>query len=311
MFYNVENLFDTKDNPNTFDDDFLPEGNQHWNSYRYWKKLHDISKVISMVGEGSPPALVGLCEVENDSVLFDLTKRAALNRHKYNYVITHSNDPRGMNVALLYQRDEMKLLSKIEYSPSFLSRSILHVVGKVVNGDTLDVFVCHLHSRVEGIKKTRPYRIESAAIIKQKADSLFRIRKHANIIVMGDFNDYPHDISLSETLDARSINSPIEDKQLYNLFRTEIDKPNVPIELGSYKYRGKWNFLDQLIVSGLMLDPKSGLRVKDDRAYIYSPDFLLVEDVKGGAKPFRTYLGYKYLGGYSDHLPVYFDLLMK
>lgn len=312
MFYNVENLFDTKDNPATFDDDFLPEGNQRWNDYRYWKKLHDISKVITMVGEGNPPAIVGLCEVENDSVLSDLTRRASLARHKYNYVISQSTDPRGMNVALLYQRDDMQLLNKKEYFPSFDSRSILHVVGKIVNGDTLDVFVCHFHSRIGGIKQTRPYRIESAAILKQKTDSLVGVRKRPHIVIMGDFNDYPDDISLSEVLAAKSLNDSIQNDSLYNLFRYRIEGKKIPqIKQGSYKYRGKWNYLDQIIVNGILLSPSSRTRIKTSQAYVYAADFLLEEDTKGGMKPFRTYSGFRYLGGYSDHLPIYLDLILE
>lgn len=307
MFYNVENIFDTIDNPDTHDDDFLPQGTYHWNKTRYWKKLHNISKVITMVGEGLPPALVGMCEVENDSVLYDLTKRASLNRHKYEYVITSSNDIRGMNVALLYQRDEMKLLGKKEYSPSFNSRSILHVTGKVLNGDTLDIFVCHFHSRVDGIKKTKPFRIESAALVKQKTDSLFRIRKRANIIIMGDFNDYPNDESVYNILGAQSIKSDINNKKLYNLFYHRIHEK----DFGSYKYKNKWGCLDQLIISGNLLKKSSKTSIKENTAHIYKADFLFQEDNKGGIKPYRTYLGYKYLGGYSDHLPIYMDIEIK
>lgn len=307
MFYNVENLFDTKDNPRTKDDDFLPDGNQRWSNSRYWKKLHDISKVIIMVGEGRPPALVGMCEIENDSVLYDLTKKASLNRHKYNYVVSNSRDARGMNVALLYQRDELKFISKGEYAPSFNSRAILHVTGRVVNGDTLDVFICHFHSRVEGIKKTQSYRIESASLLKQKTDSVSKKRKTPRIIIMGDFNDYPNDISLRETLNAQSLKAPISARNLYNMFYHRIKEK----DFGSYKHRGKWGCLDQFIVNGGLLTDQGQIKVKNKEAHVYSADFLLQDDKKGGLKPFRTYSGYKYLGGTSDHLPIYMDLLIR
>lgn len=314
MFYNVENLFDTKDNPLKNDDAFTPRGNQRWYNSRYWKKLHDVSKVITSIGEGYPPALVGLCEVENDSVLYDLTKRASLNRHKYSYVITDSKDDRGMNVALLYQRDEMKVLGKRAYTPVFeedknkKTRDILHVVGKVVSGDTLDIFVCHFQSRVEGIKKTRPYRIQIAKLLKQKTDSLFRVRKKANIIVMGDFNDYPNDESLSVTLGAGSIKGNVAPKKLYNLFYHRVGEKDV----GTYRYRGKWNYLDQFIVSGSLLGKSRTINIKENTAHIYTSGFLMEKDNKyGGEKPFRTYSGFKYLGGVSDHLPIYLDLIIK
>lgn len=313
MFYNVENLFDTKDNPLKNDDAFTPEGNQRWHNTRYWKKLHDISKVITSVGEGRAPALVGLCEVENDSVLFDLTQRASLNRHKYRYIVTDSRDDRGMNVALLYQRDEIKILSQKVYTPIYKgeewkkTRDILHVTGKIANGDTLDIFVCHFHSRTEGIKKSKPYRIQAAQVLKIKTDSLFSIRKKANIIIMGDFNDYPKDESLAITLQAGSIKGEIQKNKLYNMFyHKQGEKDN-----GSYRHKGKWNYLDQFIVSSNLLKANK-TKIKDNEAHVYTADFLVSKDNKyGGVRPFRTYLGYKYLGGISDHLPIYMDLSTK
>ncbi|WP_165020441.1 hypothetical protein [Dysgonomonas sp. ZJ279] len=313
MFYNVENLYDIKDNPKTNDDDLTPGGNLHWTSYRYWKKLNDISKVIISVGNGIAPALVGLCEVENDSVLHDLTQKANLKKEKYEYIITKSKDLRGSNVALLYQRDQIRILKKNTYTPVLdakdrTTRDILHITGKVISGDTLDIFVCHFPSRTEGIKKTRPFRVNCAQLLKQKSDSLFRIRKKANIIIMGDFNDYPNDISMTETLRAQSIESTASSKELYNMFLHKIDDKSQ----GTYKYRGKWNYLDQFVVSGNLLNVDTKVRIKDRTATIYSADFLLENDVKyGNKKPFRTYVGYKYLGGTSDHLPIHMDLLIN
>ncbi|MBB4034595.1 endonuclease/exonuclease/phosphatase family metal-dependent hydrolase [Dysgonomonas hofstadii] len=316
-FYNVENLYDTKDNPDTNDDDLTPEGNLRWSDFRYWKKLHDISKVLISVGEGYPPALIGLCEVENDSVLFDLTKRAALNRHKYEYIITTSKDHRGSNTALLYQRDQIKIISKRSYTPYFkdapgrTTRDILHVTGKIINGDVLDIFVCHFPSRSEGIRKTRPYRIECARLLRQKTDSLSRIRRNANIIIMGDFNDYPADVSMKETLEANGLEESVVSGILYNMFYHKSIVKNKPI--GTYKYRGKWDYIDQIIVSGNLLDSSSRTSIKNKEAHVYLSDFLLEKDNDkyGGMKPFRTYSGWKYLGGYSDHLPVYIDMVIK
>lgn len=315
MFYNAENMYDTKNNPDTHDDDLTPTGQLHWTNYRYWKKLNDISKVISSVGDKRPPALIGLCEVENDSVLYDLTKRAALRKDKYEFIITNSKDARGSNVALLYQRDEIKIISKRIYRPVIdtssykTTRDILHVTGKIVNSELLDIFVCHFPSRNEGINKTRPYRIRCAELLKQKTDSLLLIRKNANIIIMGDFNDYPTDISMKETLKAQSPGSRTSNKNLYNIYYDKALRK----EGGTYKYRGKWNYLDQFVVSGNLLKETNKTTIKGQEAFVFSADFLLQEDSKkyGGRKPFRTYLGFKYLGGYSDHLPIYMDLLIK
>lgn len=312
VFYNAENLYDTKDNPDTNDDDLTPAGQLHWTNYRYWKKLGNISRVIDSVGGKYPPAIIGLCEVENDSVLYDLTKRASLRKHKYEYLITDSKDWRGSNIALLYQRDQMKILSKRSYTPVIDSarttRDILHVTGKVVNGEILDIFVCHFPSRSEGIKRTRPYRIECAKVLRQKVDSLFNIRKKANVIIMGDFNDYPYDISLADTLRALPLESKTRSKSLYNLFYHNSRVKNMTI--GTYKYRGKWNYLDQFIVSGNLIDLQSNIRIVNRQANPYTADFLMEKDNEkyGGSKPFRTYIGYKYLGGFSDHLPIYMDM---
>ncbi|MDR1707827.1 MAG: hypothetical protein LBR46_07460 [Prevotella sp.] len=312
MFYNPENLYDTQNNPNTNDDDLTPEGNLHWSGQRYWDKLKNVSKVIYAVGENYPPALIGICEVENKSVLHHLTTQTSLRKDRYEYVITDSKDHRGSNIALLYQRDQMRLISKKSYRPFIDSvkttRDILHVTGRIVNGDLLDIFVCHFPSRSEGIKKTTRYRITCAQLLKQKTDSLFLIRKKANIIIMGDFNDYPDNASLYEALKAKGIEDNISAKGLYNMFYHRLKEKDA----GSYKYRGIWNFIDQFIVSGNLLSKVNRTSIKDKAAYIFKDDFLMEEDTKyGGKKPFRTYSGWKYLGGYSDHLPIYLDLIIK
>lgn len=314
MFYNVENLFDTKDNPDKDDDDWLPKGSQRWSNYRYWKKLKGISTVVDSVGEGYPPAIIGLCEIENDSVLFDLCKRSPLKKHKYRYVITNSKDDRGINVALLYQRDEFKLLNTQEYEPKFTddsgknSRNILHVTGRVISGDTLDVFICHFPSRVEGIKRTRPLRMQAAKLLRRKVDTVISMRKRANVVIMGDFNDFPEDASLVEGLKAQSLDGGVQANQLYNLF-LGIPKDE---QSGTYKYRGKWQLMDQVIVTGNLLLKNNRVSVKSQRAKIYKAGFLLESDEKyGGYKPRRTYVWRKYLGGVSDHLPIYIDLIIK
>lgn len=315
MFYNVENLYDTINNPKTLDDDLTPQGNLHWGSYRYHKKLEDVSKVISSLGGKYPPAIVGLCEIENASVLKDLTQNSSLAKHKYKYAITKSKDSRGSNIALLYQRDQFQLILTKSYTPIIVregdrkTRDILHVVGKVVNSELLDIFVCHYPSRSEGVTKSRPLRIEVSKLLRQKVDSLYKIRRQPNIIIMGDFNDYPFDISMQDTLGARSLNSKIENESLYNMFLHHGKKTK---DIASYKYKGKWNYLDQFIVSGNILDNKRPIHIIGNSAQVFSPKFLLEDDAKyGGKKPFRTFSGWTYLGGTSDHLPIYMDLYVK
>lgn len=313
MFYNVENLFDTRDDPLKDDDDFLPDGFMRWTPKRYKEKLRDVTRVITAVGEMQSPALIGLCEVENDSVLFDLTRRSPLRAQEYEYLITQSPDERGINVALLYQRHQFKLLEWAAYEVRFNrpdsrpTRDILHVVGQLVNTDSLDLFICHFPSRSDGQLATRPARIAAAETLREKVDSVLSVRARPRCIIMGDFNDPPDSECLFAVLRAGRVEPPLRDDRLYNLF---FDYPGKG-ERGTYKYQGKWEVIDQLIVNGGLLMEGSGTQVKNGKAIIFDAGFLLEEDEKYyGKKPFRTYLGPRYHGGFSDHLPVYLDLLI-
>ena len=313
MFYNVENLFDCKHDTLKNDSEFLPNSMRSWHYGRYKQKINNISKVITAVGEWNSPVLVGFCEVENDSVLTNLVRFSPLKQHDYRYVMTHSPDERGIDVALLYQRGSFRLIAHDSIRITFPdknkrpTRDILHVAGQVINGDTLDVFVCHFPSRTGGEKESEPNRIFAASCLKQYTDSLFTIRTHPNILIMGDFNDYPHNKSISEILGAKAPSLAPDNKVLYNLMATkENDK-----SFGSYKYQGEWNILDQFIVSGFLLNNKGGLSTSEKQAGICNQPFLLEKDEKfSGYKPFRTYYGMKYQGGFSDHLPVFLDFTL-
>lgn len=312
MFWNVENLFDTQHDTLKNDVEFLPDAPRHWSYRRYKKKLADVARVITAVGGWTSPALVGLCEVENDRVLRDLTRYSPLKEQGYRYVMTHSADERGIDVALLYQRDRFKLLSANAISPGVPTshnrptRDILHVSGQLLSGDTLDVLVVHLPSRSGGEKQSEPYRLFVAQKIKHTADSLINARLHPKLILMGDFNDYPDNRSVTEILEALPPPTAPSSGKLYHLLARKAVSPNV----GSYKYRGEWGLLDHLIVSGTLLNPQESLFTSEDKAEVARLPFLLTKDEKyGDVQPFRTYYGMKYQGGYSDHLPVYVDLL--
>jgi len=313
--YNVENLFDTKDNPEKDDDEFLPKGMMKWNDSKYWTKLRNITRVITAIGEMESPALVGLVEVENDSVLHDLTKRSPLRAQKYEYMCTHSPDVRGVNVGFLYQRDKFKLLGKNEYRVNppekngRPTRNILHVSGRVISGDTLDVFVCHFPSRRDGQIASEPYRMAAAKVLKTKTDSLFAIRSSANILIMGDFNDQPADKSLSVVLGAGSmLGQNISKHQLVNTFLHRLGEK----DFGTYKFQGEWDLIDQFIVSGNLLSDSSSISLVKDSPRIFHPEFLQEKDsAYGGFKPFRTNSGPNYLGGFSDHFPIVLDLIVR
>lgn len=299
MFYNIENLYDTIRNVQIEDEEYTPDGNMHWNAYKYKKKLESLAQVLNSIDEGHPPALVGLCEVENKRVLQDLLATNHLKKHKYSFTMTGSRDYRGSNTALLYQKDQFRLLQKRTYRPKLkngTTRDILHVMGKVVSGDTLDIFVCHFPSRGGGVKKTESNRLDVSSFLQTKIKQTKKQRLTPRIIVMGDFNDTPHD---------KGIKSLTQNTQLFNLFYDSQD----PIK--SYYYRGDWEHYDQFMVSKTLLDESTSCFIEGNKGATYAPDFLLEFDEKyQQEKPFRTYSGWKYLGGYSDHLPIYFDLII-
>lgn len=313
MFYNVENLFDTKHDSLKNDYDFLPGGFMNWSNWKYWEKQRNIGRVITAVGEMHSPALVGLCEVENDSVIFDLTKRSPIRAQGYEYVVSNSPDLRGLDVALLYQRHQFKLLEAKEYEVVFSkknnrpTRNILHVVGEVISKDSLDVFVCHFPSRYGGQLESEVGRMDAARLLKSKTDSLFGIRENAHILIMGDFNDEPTSKSIRNVLEAGNILDTLANNRLYNMFLHRMKERN----FGTLKFQGQWNVLDHFIVSGNLLN-NGRITIENKEAHVFDAPFLTEEDEKyGGVRPFRTNMGPRYIGGFSDHFPIYMDLIME
>ena len=314
MFYNVENLFDTFDEPGKDDNDFLPDGAMFWTVGRYRNKLNNIAKVITSAGEWESPALVGLCEVENEKVIKDLTQYSPLRKVNYRYIITNSPDSRGINVALLYQREKFKYLEHKSYTIYFphdvrkRTRDILHVTAQVSVRDTLDVFVCHFPSRRGGEKESEPDRLYVASVLKAKSDSLMQIRNNANILIMGDFNDEPSNRSISQILQAQPVSKDLVRQNLYNLFSLFEKRNNT----GSYKYQGQWNMIDQIIVSGNLISGDQNVRALPHTATIFSREFMMTDDkTYGGKRPKKTYNGRRHEGGYSDHLPVVVDFVIE
>lgn len=315
--YNVENLFDTIPSPRHGDSEFLPAAERAWHSGRYWRKLGMLARAIAAIGDVRPAALVALCEVEGDTVLTHLTRRTALARLGYGYVVTHSADERGMNVALLYQPELFRPLSVASLRVPYRAgkerptRDVLHVAGQCLTGDTLDVFVCHFPSRRGGTRLTDPYRRRAAVTVRRAADSLLDVRGRHNIIIMGDFNAYYPEHCIAETLGAipaqevQGAGGPFLRENLYLL--THGLKADGGIG-GTYKYKGEWQTLDQIIVSGTLLSPAPGhLFTAPAACRLCAFPFLLKNDRSGTPAPYRTYLGKFYQGGYSDHLPIALD----
>ena len=308
--YNVENLFDCQDDTLKNDEEFLPTSPRTWTPERFQDKLNKISKVILASSGKQVPDLVGLCEVENDYCIEQLVGNSPLKDAGYKFAMTTSPDQRGIDVVLLYQPATFRHISthtirvdheKLERRPT---RDILHVSGRVISGDTLDVFVCHMPSRSGGEAKSEPYRLFTCQYLRNAADSVMAQRQHPNVIIMGDFNDYPNNRSITEVVGAVKPGNSVEKTRLYNLMD---GKPG-----GTYRYRGEWGTLDQMIVNGHMLSGKGSMSVSYEDAEILKYPYLLEEDDRyGGETPSRTYWGRKYHGGYSDHLPVLMKVQIK
>lgn len=308
MWYNVENLFDTTDDPHTKDNSFLPESELQWNKKRYKKKLKDLSKTIALMPD--VPFLVGLCEVENRKVVQHLVKQRGIKAHKYSIVHHDSPDHRGIDVALLYRPSQFRVISdevldvKMPGNKGFTTRDILYVQG-VVQQDTLHVFLNHWPSRSGGKAKSDPKRALAAKRLRAKVDELQKRNPNAKILIMGDMNDEPKDESLSKILKAK--HETKKAKQLHNLMWS-LKKQNK----GTYSYRGNWNMLDHIIVSQPTLKASKGLVCKPNSGQIFNHKALIYTSKKGKKSPSRTYVGRKhYVGGISDHFPVYVQFQYK
>lgn len=315
MFYNCENLFDPADDSLKVDESFTPEGNNHWSNYKYWKKQNNLAQVISALGGWETPAIIGLCEVENRHVLINLAYNTSLKKYKYGIIHHESPDRRGIDVALLYQKQKFNVLSDTAYQVYFpfdtasRTRDILYVKGIALNSDTLHIFVSHWPSKYGGAFVTIPKRKYVAKKIKSYSDEILKKNPKAHILIMGDFNDTPVDESVTQGLKAKSPDK-YKAGDLVNLM--------YPLSgglMGTHFYAGptgnEWSVLDQMVVSSSMLDSTSTLFVKNAKAHIFAAGFLLEQNDKGIIVTNRTYIGMKYHGGYSDHLPVYIDIKRK
>jgi len=314
--YNVENLFDVQDDSLTNDSEYLSGGIRGWTYKRYTKKLSNISKVITAIGGWTPPAIVGLCEIENRHVLEQLTRYAPLKAFRYQIVHYESPDMRGVDVGLLYQKDKFRPIASeaipicFPFDTVAKTRDILYVKGMLNNSDTLHLFVNHFPSRLGGKLLSEPRRIYVASVLRSKVDSIFNQSAMAKIVIMGDFNDYPTNKSLTQTLRATPFDTTttIAPQTLYNLFYT-MHTDGIK---GSYKHDGEWGMLDQIIVSDGLLRTDSRTVVVPNSANVFNPDWLLEDDVKQlGKRPARTYVGMKFNNGYSDHLPIFVDILIR
>ena len=302
-FYNVENLFDIYDNPMTNDDDFLPNSAKNWNQKKYSKKIRKIGYAISKIGtkhSGKPPSLIGLAEVENKNVLTDLIHSKHLKNKNYNYILYNSPDERGIDVALLYDTTKFTELNsknyKIELQDEFggidHTRDILLVSG-LFNHEKIHIIVNHWPSRRSGKDETEEKRLITSKKVTEIIKEVNEIEKDPKIIVMGDFNDDPSSKSLKNLLGNNNLFNPME--TLLSFTR------------GSLSYKFNWNLFDQILFTTNFFQTEEG-KHSFGHANIFDDIFLTQFEGKHKGNPFRTFVGRKYKGGYSDHFPVYIHL---
>lgn len=310
MSYNVENLFDTINDPQKDDEEFLPDGKNKWTSERYLKKLEQLSKVIATPNEKNLPAVIGVYEVENKKVLQDLAATKLLAKGKYDVVHYEGPDKRSIDAAMLYRKDKFKVLySKalfvdLHEEPPYPTRDILYVKGIAGKMDTIHLFFNHWPSRRSGAETSEKNRIAAATVLKHTIDSIIQKTPAAKIIMMGDFNDYPDNKSISQTLGADTLYQSGKTGGLFNMCFV-LERKNE----GSYNHKGEWGMLDQFIVSYKLLEAENGLHVHTDAAKILKEQWMLyVNKETKESKPNSTYGGSNYYGGYSDHLPIYMEL---
>jgi len=305
-FYNVENLYDTIDDPTVNDQEFLPGATPSWSSPKYNLKIEHISEVISKIGQdivAGGPVIIGLSEIENRGVLEDLINSDNLKSKNYGIVHYNSPDHRGIDVGFLYKKNRFvvegsKPMPLVTSDTSFKTRDQLLVWGKL-DGEEIYFLVNHWPSRYGGEQRSAPKRRAAAELTRHIADSLMKINPNVKLVIMGDLNDNPNNKSIAKYLKAKPNPEEIVAGDVYNpmmkLFKDGI---------GSYAYRDSWDLFDQMIVSyGLVGTDYSSFKLM--KAKIFNEAFLKQKTGAFTGYPWRTFASGQYIGGYSDHFPVY------
>lgn len=299
-FYNVEDLFDTEDDPSAADEDMLPLADRGWTEERYEAKLQSLARVVAQMGEEYGfPALIGMAEVENRAVIEDLAAQEAIAAAGYEVCYADSRDSRGIDVGFLYRPDVLHVdtFHTVEADCGYpLTRDFAVIDGRI-DGERIYVVAVHLPSRRGGEWSERQRRA-CVSQVRRMVDSVRAADAAVKVVVMGDMNDEPHNRSIKRDLGARG--RVDGDTHLYNPFALRRRAGR-----GSYSYDGRWNMLDQIIVSpNLVSGDVGGLRLCriDGRAMgrVFRREWMLRD-----GEPYATYRGSDYEGGVSDHLPVY------
>ncbi len=312
VFYNVENLFDTVNEPGKEDKDFLPSSEKEWHKGRYQRKVKDLASVLAAIAQERKFAFAGLAEVENEKVLRDLIKDPSLDEYPLSIIHHDSPDERGIDVAFLYNEsyltpiDHRAIPVSFPFDTADKTRDILYIEAAIADIDTVHFFVNHWPSRSGGVAESEPYRVQAAKTLKKEVQTLKEENRNPEILIMGDFNDEPTNRSIQEVLGAQTYTSRDKAFYLYNLMSQFMERT----AMGTYNYRGEWNLLDQIIASSPAFTETDGVYIAPKSAGIYKAPWLLYEKESGTKVPNRTYGGPTYYGGYSDHLPIFVDLMI-
>jgi predicted extracellular nuclease len=308
-FYNQENLFDTIDDPNKNDNEFLPSAKKVWNTEKYINKIDHMAKVISSMNEQQAPDIIGMCEVENDVVLKDIAADKQLKKTNYQTVHIEGPDERSIDNGLLYKASLFKLIQSKAISvnlPNTKTRDILLVRLEAKNKTQLVVLVNHFPSRIGGEEASEPKRIVAAQVLRGICDSLYNINPQENIVIMGDFNDEPTNRSMDSVLRAKANEYDLNNGNLFNAMY-ELKQNNE----GSHYYKGHFSMLDQIVLSSSMTNCTGAICYDKSSANIYKQPWMVEAEGKYKGAPLRTFIGEKYTNGYSDHLPVYIMVTLK
>lgn len=305
-FYNLENLFDTINSNGTYDLAFSPKGSRQWNGEKYWSKISNMATAISMMTTKTTPmgpAIIGVSEIENKSVLDDLVKAEPIKKWRLQVVHHDSPDRRGVDVGLLYNPRLFKVIDvtnhrlRIPGYDSFRTRDQMCVTG-ILGGDTLSVIVNHWPSRLGGQEQSSYLREAAADLSRQIADSLWAIRPNQGVIVMGDLNDDPMDKSVAKNLGAVKDDRGVEPHGFYNPWWKMLDRG-----IGTLAYKSSWNLFDQIVVSGTLLESNAPGRLHYWKCQVNNFDILIDRQGARQGYPLRTFASGQWLNGYSDHFP--------
>lgn len=308
-FYNVENLFDIEDDPNTNDDEFTPNSEKKWDIEKYKSKIDKIAQVVKATDKTDYPAFFGFCEIENNKVLQDLVDNQQIKDAKYAFIHYDSPDERGIDNALIYRKNIIEVINsdaiRVDLNnPNDKTRDILYVKAKFKQSDkNVHIFVNHWPSRRSGQLESEDKRMKAAEVLRKEVELIKKDEKDAAIIIMGDFNDTPTDRSIAEVLNACPV---VSDCFLKNLNYAYAENKQ-----GSYNYRGEWQALDQLIVSKSLMSNTESIYTPTDKASIFTEPYVIFTKDNGETTPSRTYGGNNYYGGYSDHLAIYMPLIVR